>query len=121
MKNAILLTDFEKQITRKNPDIHIKIDNFTILPDILRIAYKNGFNFLNANPDINDAKTLEYEVLTHFYCFYHGNAKPVLHFIYNDITGKNDIIYTCAGVAKTYPQYKNVIIYNIAEVIRVDS
>lgn len=65
----------------------------------------NGYEWvgLNNKPTFEECKK-----------FIPGNAKLVIHAFYNDITRKKEIQFVTKSIYKTYPQYKNIKVVEMA-------
>lgn len=92
---------------RKHNDLFISFNDRATENDLLTIAYKMGFSFPNG------WRPSAYDAWDYFDKYAHGNAKPILHFFFNSITGKNEINLTYREVIKSYPQYKSFTVYSV--------
>lgn len=80
------------------------------MQSILSAAKKCGFVYASDfTAEIPTAK----ELLAQFKKYNHGNAKMILHFFHNQITGRKEISTGSRAIFKTYPQYKNIKIIKI--------
>lgn len=107
MKKYFNYNKFMDQYESIGKDLHVAFNDRPTAQSLLNVAYDNGFSFYNhAQPDA--AILWDY-----FYHYSHKNAKPILHFYFNSITNRNEIVLTYAAVERTFPQYKNFILYNV--------
>lgn len=111
----INFTEFQSRLNTKHTDIFIFWNDTPTIQKALKLLYAYNYNFVCA-PNLNTKTScaeLKQEMEKRFYKYAHGNAKPILHIFYNNITNKNDIEFTALTYIRTYPQYKNAKIYNL--------
>lgn len=107
MKKGFAYNKFLEHYENCHKDLHIVFNDRTTMQKVFEIAYNFGFSFPN------NKKMTAYEAWDYFYKYCNKNAKPIVHFFFNNITKKNEICLTYNAVEKTYPQYKNFVAYYV--------
>ena len=107
---------FQSKLNTQYTDIVIRWNDTPTMRKALNLLYAYNYNFVCA-PNLNTAQScadLKKDMEVHFYKYMHGNAKPLLHIFYNNITNKNDLRLTCETYLRSYPQYKSKIIQTLS-------
>ena len=82
--------DFQSKLNTQYTDIVIRWNDTPTMHKALNLLYAYNYNFVCA-PNLNTAQScadLKKDMETFFYKYMHGNAKPLLHIFYNNITNK---------------------------------
>ena len=89
-------------------DFNIFIDcnnDLDKIQNVLQQAKNNGFVMASDfDKNIPSAEKLYND----FRKYNHGNAKIILHFFYNNITGRKEIAYGTKSAFLSYPQFKSI-------------
>lgn len=94
----------------KKDDFFIQCASTEKMQSLLNVAKNCGFVYASDfTAEIPTAK----ELLAQFKKHNHGNAKMILHFFHNQITGRKEISTGSATIYRSYPQYKNLKIIRI--------
>lgn len=93
--------EFCERINNKEEIFIDFTDTFTI-QKLFDFIYSIGGSFPN------NKKFSAWESINYFYAHARGNAKPIIHFYYNNIINKQEIQLGYKAIFKTYPQYKKI-------------
>lgn len=103
---------FEQAFSAYGCDMFLEFSDRATMQKIFQKAYAVGFSFPN-NKQMD-----AYEAWEYFYYYSRNkNAKPIVHFFYNSIIGKNEMSLTYRAIIKSYPQYKNAKIVPLSSIL----